>query len=146
MHVHRLTSVGLDDFPTRKELKHFYQKVTSQLNDYTFDEIYSWLKKDIEYLKAFSEVLIPDGVAGIDFIRSKYGISEFDLVLIDGGEFTGHAEFKKLKGAKIICLDDINSFKCRYAYDELIKDPNYHLIAENWKTRNGWAIFEKGAR
>lgn len=142
MHVHRLSTVGLDYFPTRKELKDFYRNVKSNLNHYTFDEVFSWMKKDVEFLKVHSEVLLPHNSNGIDYIKTKFEISSFDLILIDGGEFVGYSEFKLLRGAKIICLDDVNSFKCRYAYDELMSDANYRLIAESWTTRNGWAIFE----
>jgi hypothetical protein len=142
MHVHRLSSVGLDHFPTKRELKYFYRNFQSSLNLYTFDEIFSWLVKDLEYLKAHSEILLPGGSTGIESIKNKFKIHSFDFVLIDGGEFVGYSEFKILKGAKIICLDDVNSYKCRYAYDDLASDSNYRLIAENWKTRNGWAVFE----
>jgi hypothetical protein len=142
MHVHRLSSVGLDHFPTKGELKYFYRNFRSNLNHYTFDEIYSWMIKDLDYLRVHSEILLPSGSTGIEYIKTKFKIHSFDFILIDGGEFVGYSEFKMLKGAKIICLDDVNSYKCRYAYDELASDSNYRLIAENWKTRNGWAVFQ----
>ena len=142
MHIHRLSTVGLDHFPTKKELKFFYGNYQSNLNNYTFDEVLSWMIKDVEYLKTHSRILLPGGSTGIDFVKNKFKIKSFDFVLIDGGEFVGHSELKFLKGAKIIGLDDINSYKCRYAYDDLASDINYRLVAENWKTRNGWAVFE----
>jgi hypothetical protein len=146
--VHRLSSVGLDSFPTKSELKLFYKKIPSILNNYTFDEIYSWMTKDIEYLRMnFDDLLAFDHSehtgSGIEYIKREFEIPQFDFVLIDGGEFLGWAEFKILYGAKVIALDDINSYKCRYAYDALNTDSSYRLIAESWTTRNGWAIFEK---
>jgi hypothetical protein len=146
--VHRLSSVGLDSFPTKSELKFFYKKFPSALNNYTFDEIYSWMAKDIEYLRMNIDELLTFGHSdhtgsGIEYIKREFEIPQFDFVLIDGGEFLGWAEFKILYGAKVIALDDINSYKCRYAYDALNTDSSYRLIAESWTTRNGWAIFEK---
>jgi hypothetical protein len=82
---------------------------------------------------------------GIDFVKSNFVKDPFDFVLIDGGEFQGYAEFRMLKGARFICLDDVNSYKCRFAYDELMEDSSYRLYAENWNLRNGWAVFEKVA-
>lgn len=145
--VHRLSSVALDSFPSKSELKYFYRNIPSSLNNYTFDEIYSWMRKDIEYLKLNSnELLAFNGdektASGIEYLKRKYEILNFDFVLIDGGEFVGWAEFQLVYGSKVIALDDINSYKCRYAYDTLIVDPAYRLIDESWTTRNGWAIFE----
>jgi hypothetical protein len=147
VNIHRLSSVGIDSFPSYKELKRFYKKSPSILNNYTFDEIYSWLKKDIEYLeKNLRDLSSQDkstNLFGIDFIREEFKIVDFDLVVIDGGEFLGWAEYSLLKGAIWICLDDIDSFKCRRAYDDLIRSDEYVLYKENWHTRNGWAIFRR---
>lgn len=147
VNVHRMSSVGLDSFPSLKELKQFYRKTPSILNHYTFDEVSSWLQKDIEYLRSnLQELSVSDlgeNLFGIEFVRHQFNIEDFDLVIIDGGEFLGWAEYLLLKGANWICLDDINSFKCRKAYDELKLDPKYVLYQENWQTRNGWAIFQK---
>jgi len=147
MKIHRLSSVGLDSFPTVDELRDFYRNVPSILNNYTFDEVVSWLKKDIDYLT--SNLLALTGksetrsLCGIDYVKEISKVSVFDLVVIDGGEFLGWAEYNLLKGSRFVCLDDINSFKCRWAYDDLLNDPDYDLYAENWNVRNGWAIFER---
>lgn len=146
--IHRLSTVGLDSFPTKREVKRFYKECSSNLNHYSLAEIYSWLDKDILYLSENRSSILnfsSDGreISGISFIQEKYGIDSFDFVLIDGGEFVGWAEYQLVYGAKVICLDDINSYKCGYAYDALMADVNYQLIAENWKVRNGWAAFER---
>lgn len=65
----------------------------------------------------------------------------FDLVLIDGSEFTGTAEMNDIYGAKIICLDDINAYKCYEARQRLLNDSAYELLAENRLLRNGFSIF-----
>jgi len=147
MKIHRLSSVGLDSFPTLHELKDFYRSVPSTLNNYTFDEVASWLKKDIEYLTLNQKILMDQSeivpLNGIDFAKKVSNNSVFDLVVIDGGEFLGWAEYNLVRGSMFICLDDINSFKCRRAYDHLSKDSDYVLHAENWNVRNGWAIFQR---
>ena len=70
-------------------------------------------------------------------------IDYFDLVLIDGSEFTGIEELNRVYGAKWILLDDIRAFKNHYNYHRLSKDPDYQLIEENHTLRNGHAIFTK---
>jgi hypothetical protein len=145
--IFRLSSVGLDSFPSVGELKDFYRNVPSILNNYTFDEVVSWLKKDIEYLtlnqRDLAEQSEIGSLGGIEYVKKVSKVSVFDLVVIDGGEFLGWAEYNQVKGSRFMCLDDINSFKCRRAYDHLSSDPAYELRAENWNVRNGWAIFER---
>lgn len=147
VNVLRLSSVGLESFPTLNELRDFYRNVPSNLNNYTFDEVASWLKKDIEYLslhgKELSNQTGEHTQNGIEYVKQEFGISSFDLVVIDGGEFLGWAEYELVRGSKYICLDDINTFKCRRAYDHLSADSDYILYGENWHVRNGWAIFER---
>jgi hypothetical protein len=147
VNIFRLSSVGLESFPSLNELRDFYRNVPSNLNNHTFDEVASWLRKDIEYLslhnKELSNQLSTHGLNGIEYLKQEFGISSFDLVVIDGGEFLGWAEYELVRGSKYICLDDINTFKCRKAYDHLSADPDYLLYGENWHIRNGWAIFER---
>jgi hypothetical protein len=150
VHVHRMSSVGIDSFPTIKALRDFYKNTPSILNLYTFDEVSSWLQKDKDYLhinmRDLSGAEKDLRIFGIEWVRHEFGIEDFDLVVIDGGEFLGWAEYLQLKGATWICLDDINSFKCRQAYDELSKSDDYLLHEENWNTRHGWAIFQRVSR
>ena len=51
------------------------------------------------------------------------------------------AEFNDIYGAKIICLDDINAFKCHAVRQLLLNDPAYELLAEDQRLRNGFSIF-----
>jgi hypothetical protein len=58
-----------------------------------------WLKQDIEAIKTSPNIL------------SKMP-ARIDLLVIDGGEFSGWIEFQKLyKRSKYIAMDDVNSFK-----------------------------------
>jgi hypothetical protein len=48
----------------------------------------------------------------------------FDVILLDGGEFTTYYEFQLLKNrCKILMLDDINVDKCKLIVSEILADP-----------------------
>jgi tetratricopeptide (TPR) repeat protein len=134
---YNVSSVAIDDFPSNDEVIEFYHARNTSINKYTVEQVISWLDQDIEYIKK-------SGVYedGIQIIREDNNIQNFDLVLIDGSEFTGSIELDKVYGAKYILLDDINAFKNYDSYQRLKKDANYNLIKENWNTRNGYAIFK----
>ena len=76
-------------------------------------------------------------------IKAENGIEYFDMVLIDGSEFTGMREYEQVRGARIILLDDTRTFKCWDVRDRLIADGTYELIAENTSVRNGYAAFRR---
>jgi len=67
----------------------------------------------------------------------------FDVILLDGGEFTTYYEFQLLKNrCKILMLDDTNSDKCKLIVSQLIVDKTWNILkTEN--TRNGYLIAEK---
>ena len=67
--------------------------------------------------------------------------SWYNIVLIDGSEFTGLVEFRKIKNSKFIILDDINSFKNYDNYQTLLNHKNYVRLDKNLELRNGYAIF-----
>jgi len=134
---YNVSSVDVNDFPSENKVVDFYNNIYTSLNKYPLKEVIRWLKQDIEYVQDSD---VPRN--GIDIIREQNNIQNFDLVLIDGSEFTGIAELVKVYGAKYILLDDINAFKNYESYKFLEKDTNYQLIKENWKIRNGYAIFK----
>ena len=72
---------------------------------------------------------------------------DIDVLLLDGGEFSSHAEFVKLRGrAKVIVLDDshraIKNYRVR---EELKSDPEWRMILERPDDRNGWCVFCRAA-
>ncbi len=134
---YNVSSVAIKDFPSEDDVKRFYSTTKTSLNLYPIEQVLGWLQQDIDYVSASC---VPDD--GIQIIREENNLQNFDLVLIDGSEFTGSAELKKAYGAKYILLDDINAYKNYESYQQLLKDPNYVLIKENWKVRNGYAIFK----
>jgi hypothetical protein len=69
--------------------------------------------------------------------------SIFDVILLDGGEFTTYFEFQILKDkCKIIMLDDINVDKCTLIVKEIESDPSWKILKKE-NTRNGFLIAEK---
>jgi hypothetical protein len=68
----------------------------------------------------------------------------FDVILLDGGEFTTYYEYQLLKNrCKILMLDDINCDKCSLIVKELKSDPTWKIIKEEKYIRNGYLIAEK---
>jgi hypothetical protein len=67
----------------------------------------------------------------------------FDVVLLDGGEFTTYYEFQLLKDrCKILMLDDINVDKCKLIVKEIENDSSWKIIKKE-NIRNGFLIAEK---
>lgn len=136
---YRLSSVRIDQFPSREDVINFYQNTQTNLNLlYPLDMVLGWLEQDLAYIRESGL-----DTCGIEVIKKEQGIQFFDMVLIDGSEFTGNVELTFLLGAKIIALDDINSLKCYFAYQFLDGNPQYRVIARDISLRNGFAIFER---
>ena len=67
----------------------------------------------------------------------------FDIILLDGGEFTTYYEFQLLKNrCKVLMLDDINTDKCKLIVNELISDKSWKIVKRD-NVRNGYLIAEK---
>jgi glycosyltransferase involved in cell wall biosynthesis/ADP-heptose:LPS heptosyltransferase/Tfp pilus assembly protein PilF len=135
---YRASSIPLENFPSEKEVADFYHQTPTALNNYPLERVLGWLRQDKDYLQRSQA-----GNRGIEQIKQQHGIGNFDLVLIDGSEFTGGAELDLVYGAGVIMLDDINGFKNYRNYHRLKKDPAYALEKENWQLRNGYAIFRR---
>lgn len=69
--------------------------------------------------------------------------SVFDVLLLDGGEFTTYYEFQLLKNrCKILMLDDTNVDKCTKIVQEIEADPSWRIV-KRVNVRNGYLIAEK---
>ena len=69
----------------------------------------------------------------------------FDVILLDGGEFTTYYEFQLLKNrCKILMLDDTNVDKCTKIVQELQSDSTWRIIKQV-NVRNGYLIAERNA-
>lgn len=132
------SSVPISSFPREEEIISFMRTFQTSLRGFTEEEVIGWLKQDIDYIR---DTNAPEH--GIEQIKLENNIDFFDIVLIDGSEFTGEAEFSLIYGAKFILLNDIRTFKNYHNYMRLLSDPLYLLIEENLSLRNGYAIFQK---
>lgn len=129
---YNISSVKLEDFPTINEVITFFKQKD------VYECAIIWLIQDIKYIIDHNSIQ-----DGIELIKTENNIKYFDVVLIDGSEFTGKAELEKIYGAKFILLDDIRTFKNYENYYKLLKDKNYKLISEDKFVRNGYAGFKK---
>jgi hypothetical protein len=69
--------------------------------------------------------------------------ARFDVVLLDGGEFTTYYDFQALKGrCKILMLDDVLVDKCKLIVREIESDPSWRILKRG-DTRNGFLIAER---
>lgn len=67
----------------------------------------------------------------------------FDVILLDGGEFTTYYEFQLLKNrCKILMLDDVNVDKCKLIVEEIKRDPKWKILKKA-DIRNGYLIAER---
>ena len=135
---YNISSIAADEFPSEEEVVNFYNTIKTNLNNYPLDTILDWLKKDISYVKESGS-----DTNGIKLIKQANHIENFDMVLIDGSEFTGERELNLINGAKVISLDDVNAFKCWNAYQILLNTTHYVLAEHNFSLRNGYAFFQK---
>lgn len=132
------SSIALHEFPDPEDVVSFYRTEKSGLLNFPLDQVLGWLRQDIQY------VCDADVEANaIETIKADFGIETFDMVLIDGSEFTGAVEYKKIKGARLILLDDTNTFKCWHVRRALLDDPMYDVIADDQTLRNGFAAFRR---
>lgn len=68
---------------------------------------------------------------------------KFDVILLDGGEFTTYHEFQILKHrCKILMLDDVNVDKCKLIVQEIESDNTWNILKYG-NIRNGFMIAEK---
>lgn len=136
--LYNVSSVPLTEFPSKEKIIFFMHRYNSNLKKYSEQTVLDWLNQDIEYIS-------DSGVEqnGIEIVKKMNQIAYFDVVFIDGSEFTGEAEFKQIYGAKYILLDDVCAYKNFFNYRQLQKDLNYKLIAQDLSLRNGWALFKK---
>jgi hypothetical protein len=88
----------------------------------------SWFKQDAE-----STLVAP--------LVEKFIPEQIDLLLLDGGEFSTYAEFKKLESRvrKWIILDDTRTRKCMKILEEVRVNPRYLVVSESFE-RNGTAV------
>jgi hypothetical protein len=133
------SSVTTDGFPSEEEVANFVEAHGgSDLYGDPVAEVVRWLRMDKAYLERFAGT-----PTGIEQAIDRNGGREFDLVLIDGSEFTGYAELDAVYGARYVLLDDTRTFKNHASRRRLLSDPDYRLVAEDLGWRNGYAAFSR---
>jgi hypothetical protein len=138
VHCYHASSVPLEAFPTEEQVAHFYRTTPTRLNQYPLEQVLGWLRADLAYVR---DAGVPgDGIARI---KREHAIEHFDLVLIDGSEFTGVPELNEVYGARYLMLDDVMAHKNYANYQRLRADPAYRLREEDLSLRNGYAIYER---
>ena len=90
-----------------------------------------WINEDIIKMKSCKNIL-----ADLPLF--------FDLVILDGGEFSTYAEFKKLEHriTKFLILDDTRTRKSRRILEEIESSNHYEIIFKSAE-RNGTAVVLK---
>lgn len=135
---YNVSSVAIDKLPDEEEVTRFYYEYKTELNWLPLSEILKWLEEGKSYLQG-------QGLTenGIQKIKNENQIDTFDLVLLDGSQFTGFEELQDIYGAKYIILDDIATFKNHKTHRTLLADPNYKLVEKNVHLRNGYSVFKR---
>lgn len=106
----------------------FYEIFPQCVNNPMFQE---WHRVDIENMKK------------CDLFLERQDLPElFDVILLDGGEFTTYFEFQLIKNrCKYLLLDDINVAKCTKIVEEIKSEPEkWEILEENKTTRNGFLV------
>jgi hypothetical protein len=86
-----------------------------------------WHRIDMENMQTKPLFLSRTGLPGI-----------FDVLLLDGGEFTTWYEYNALKDrCRILVLDDTNVCKCRRIVDEIKSQPEKWQVILETNERNG---------
>ena len=95
------------------------------------DKYKTWLENDRRDMMTSDLILIPE--------------ETIDVVVIDGGEFSGIGDWKvlKTKNPKIVCLDDSSVVKSYSIREELLYSDEWDVIIDEPNDRNGFCIFKR---
>lgn len=119
----------LNEVIWNKEPTNFYTIFPQCLANDTFKH---WHKVDIANMKKCNVFLDRPNLPDI-----------FDVVLLDGGEYTTYFDFQYLKNrCKVLMLDDAFVDKCKLIVEELESDPSWKIIYK-FNLKNGVVIAEK---
>jgi len=130
--IHHLSSNPMK-WMSEDEVTDFYYNTTTNLNQYSLEQVIGWHKEDFRVAAKYiwGHITIKDRI---------------DFLLLDGGAFSGKADFEawfpKVREGGLVALDDTNDIKNKYNYAWL-KDSNHDCLWEEKSWRNGCAIFRK---
>lgn len=90
-----------------------------------------WLAQDIQAMAECPNV--------IDLLPAS-----ISFLILDGGEFSTQAEFKKLiDRTNFIFLDDTIVRKNRRNREQLLQSDDFIVIEDHLNDRNGWSVFKR---
>lgn len=137
VHCHNMPSVDPSLMAHEPVIDFFFAaNPDSPLSRTKLKEVRRWLKQDRKHIATHS-----CGGYGVAHVLELIGDSHFDLVLIDGSEFSGVAEFEQVFGARFSLLDDVLTFKNRSNCIRTLEGDAYQLLEEDFSCRNGFAAF-----
>lgn len=77
------------------------------------------------------------------FLEMGYETS-FDVVFLDGGEYTTYYEYLELKDkCSVLVCDDTRVEKSKRIRAELLASPDWRCLRDALDDRNGWCAFER---
>jgi len=120
-----------DQFASEEEIKAF------KGHSVPLEQVLGWRRADRS--KIAHVAYAPSRV--IERVMQLAAIEAWDLVVIDGCEFSARGEMDLVYGARYIVLDDVRAFKNARNYARLLLDKRYGVHNERMDVRNGWAIF-----
>lgn len=127
-HVHVLNEVLFHDTPVPAE------SVFPDLA--TNPTLQGWHRVDMENMRRRDLFLQRPGLPAV-----------FDVVLLDGGEFTTYFEFQALKHrCRWLLLDDTRAHKCFKIVEEIERDPAWEVVVKNDAWRNGFLVARRRAK
>lgn len=132
------SSVALNDYMSEKGLSLFYEYIPSIINFYSLTTVIGWRHQELNDIitHRISE-------SCIDMIKKTYGMTRFDLAILDGSMFVGEPDLDAVYGSTYIVLNYILSPKNHANFKRLLQDPAYGLIGCNRIARCGYAIFKR---
>jgi len=118
----------LNEVLFKTEPENFYDIFPQCRTNKTYKE---WHRVDMENMKQCNLFLERDDLPDV-----------FDVILLDGGEFTTYFEFQLIKDrCKYLLLDDINVAKCTKIVEEIKSKPEqWEILEENKTERNGFIV------
>ncbi len=143
------SAVPIHEFPTAADVAAAHAAWTDP--EFPLSDALKWRQEDFDYMRtpgaahdgigaALAAVKVAsEGAASSERLEGE----DVDVAVLDGSEFTGWPELRKVFGARVIALDDTRTLKHRRSRAFLKASGCYSATADLLNDRNGWAIFER---
>jgi hypothetical protein len=144
------SAVPMHEFPTAADVAAAHAAWTDA--EFPLSDALKWRQEDFDYMRAPGAAHDGIGTALAAVKHANEGAAasserlegeDVDVAVLDGSEFTGWPELRKIFGARVIALDDTRTLKHRRSRAFLKSSGCYSATADVLNDRNGWAIFER---